>query len=242
MRTVLLLTWTALAAACSLRNVGCGVPEQLAPQQSAEAQTGAAAPAEPGGGPSGPFRIVFLGDSLTAGAGLLSNQAYPAILEELFAAEGYDVETLNAGISGDTTAGGLRRVEQFLTPQTRVLVVALGGNDALRGLTAAQTRDNLTAIIEAAEAKGITVVLAGMEAPTNYGDDYRTAFRGAFAEVASKHRKTVTFIPFLLEGVAAKPELNQEDGIHPNPQGARAIAELIYPRIRTVVDTLGGAG
>jgi acyl-CoA thioesterase I len=243
-RATLVVVLSAFAAACSLQNVGCGVPETLAPPADATATTptGNAAPADPSRKPTTTFTISFLGDSLTAGLGLLSQQAFPALVEAMFSAEGYTVETINGGISGDTSAGGLRRVDQFLRPEVKVLVLALGANDALRGLTVAQTRENLTAIIRAAHARNVAVVLCGMEAPTNYGEDYRSSFREVFARIVLDFNNKITFVPFLLEGVAAKPELNQADGVHPNEAGARVIAEMIYPRLRTVVDSLGGGG
>jgi acyl-CoA thioesterase-1 len=186
--------------------------------------------------------IAFLGDSLTAGLGLLSTQAYPSLIGDMFLAEGYDeVEILNGGVSGDTTAGAARRVEQLLSPDVKILVVALGGNDALRGLTVAQTRENLELIIEQAFASGAEVLLAGMLAPTNLGQDYQTAFQETFLGLARDYGRRITFVPFLLEGVAAQPQLNQSDGIHPNEQGARVIAEQLYPRLRDMVDALPSA-
>lgn len=239
-RAVVLLAATALISACSLRNVACGRP---APAQSTITDPASAPPPPASSDPTEAqtFKIAFLGDSLTAGLNLLSQQAYPALVQEMFAAEGYSqVESVNAGISGDTTAGGRRRVDQTLEPGVRILVVALGGNDALRGLGVAQTHDNIKAIIDAARAKGVRVVLCGMEAPTNLGADYRDAFRDVFAQVARENRDGVKFVPFLLAGVAGNPALNQADGIHPNEQGAKAIAELLYPTLRTQVDELGG--
>jgi acyl-CoA thioesterase-1 len=240
-RAVVLLAATALVSACSLRNVACGRP---APAQSTITDPASAPPpasSEPSEAQN--FKIAFLGDSLTAGLNLLSQQAYPAVVQEMFAAEGYSqVESVNAGISGDTTAGGRRRVDQTLEPGVRILVVALGGNDALRGLGVAQTRDNIKAIIDAARAKGVRVLLCGMEAPTNLGADYRDGFREVFVQLAREYRADVKFVPFLLAGVAGNPALNQADGIHPNEQGARVIAELLYPTLRTQVDELGGGG
>jgi acyl-CoA thioesterase-1 len=188
--------------------------------------------------------IAFLGDSITAGLGLLSQEAYPAILDDMFEAEGYgEVDVINAGVSGDTTAGGLRRVQQVMSGDVEILVVALGGNDALRGLTIAQTYDNLTGIIEEAQGASVDVLLVGMQAPTNLGEDYQSGFRAVFGRVARDHAPFVKFIPFLLEGVAGVPELNQQDGIHPNADGARKIAELLYPKLRDMVDQrLGGGG
>lgn len=196
---------------------------------------------EPGQLPVGTKRvIVLLGDSLTAGLGLVTAEAYPALLQQHFWNEGYnEVEIVDAGVSGDTTAGGLRRVEERLKPQNvRILVIALGGNDALRGLSVGQTRQNLTGIIEAGLAAGVDVLLTGMEAPTNLGDDYRTNFRNVFFELASQYRGRISFVPFLLEGVAGNPALNQADGIHPNADGAKVIAELLYQPLQNMVDQL----
>jgi acyl-CoA thioesterase-1 len=241
------IAFLALAAvSCSVRNVGCGVPEPLKPQVN----DADAAATTPGGAETGdpttsgprPISIVFLGDSLTAGLGLLSQQAFPALIEDKFADEGYHVEVVNAGVSGDTSAGGLRRLEQFLGARTRILVLALGANDALRGLSVTQTRENLSGIVRAALQKGIQVVVCGMEAPTNYGEDYRAAFREVYLKVGLEFGNKIVSVPFLLEGVAGNPTLNQTDGIHPNEAGARAIAELLYPRIRMVVDSIGGGG
>ncbi len=181
----------------------------------------------------------FLGDSLTAGLGVLTEESFPSRLQYLFTAEGYDeVEIQNAGVSGDTTAGGLRRVQTVLAPNVKIAVVALGGNDALRGLSATQTRDNLIAIINTFLESGVQVLLAGMEAPTNLGEDYRMAFRNAYSQIAADYRGRIRFIPFLLEGVGGVPALNQADGIHPNVEGAQAVANHIYPTLRDLVDEL----
>lgn len=187
--------------------------------------------------------IVVLGDSLTAGLGLTSGEAYPSLLQEMFAGEGYrEVEIVNAGVSGDTTAGGLRRVETLLTPNVRIMVVALGANDALRGLSVTQSRENLEAIITQIRAADVHVMLIGMEGPTNLGEDYRSAFREMFGQVALSFGREVTFVPFLLEGVAGNAALNQADGIHPNAQGMRVVAEQLYPRLRDMVDQLPDPG
>ena len=187
--------------------------------------------------------IVFLGDSLTSGLGLTADQAFPKRVEEMFHAEGYDeVEILNAGVTGDTTAGALRRVEQVLSPASRILVVALGGNDALRALTTAQTQENLAAIIDGGLARGMAVMLAGMEAPPNLGEDYQRNFRASFAELARTYRGRISYVPFLLEGVAGTPALNQPDGIHPNEAGAKKVAEHLYPPLRDMVDQLPRSG
>ena len=170
--------------------------------------------------------VVILGDSLTAGLGLLVEESFPSRLQMLFVEEGYEeVEIMNAGVSGDTTAGGLRRVDSVLTPEVRIAVVALGGNDALRGLSVADTRQNLKGIIDRFLDSGVSVLLAGMEGPTNLGEDYRTSFRNTFHELAAEYRGSIRFLPFLLEGVAGMPALNQSDGIHPNAEGAQKIAQ-----------------
>jgi acyl-CoA thioesterase-1 len=237
-RRLMLVVLAAALAGCSLRTAACG--SRPAPQQQ---QADAAAPAASTPSDPGTFKIAFLGDSLTAGLGLLSDQSYPAQIQKLFQAEGYDeVEILNGGVSGDTTAGALRRVEGMLEPGVRVMLVALGGNDALRGLTTAETHDNLAKIIQIVRTKGVNVILCGMEAPTNLGEDYRTNFRDVFTALVRENSGAMAFIPFLLEGVAGNPALNQADGIHPNADGARAIAQTLYPRLRTIVDSLGGGG
>jgi acyl-CoA thioesterase-1 len=183
--------------------------------------------------------VVILGDSLTAGLGVLVEESFPSRLQVLFTEEGYhEVEIMNAGVSGDTTAGGLRRVDSVLTPEVRVAVIALGGNDALRGLSVTDTRQNLKTIIDRFLDAGVSVLLAGMEAPTNLGDDYRTNFRNTFQELALEYRGRIRFVPFLLEGVAGMPALNQADGIHPNAEGAQKVAELLYPSIRDLVDEI----
>jgi len=231
----------AFAAACSVQSFSC-----FTPQQSVSTGTGSGTSAGPIAAPSsGPqrFKIVFLGDSLTAGLGLLSEQAFPELIQTKFAGEGYSlVDCINAGISGDTTAGGLRRVDDVLDPDVRILFVGLGGNDALRGLTTGQTHDNLAAILDAAQAKGVGVMLAGMEAPTNLGKDYQDAFHALYIQLAQQYKGRVAFVPFLLEGVAGNPALNQADGIHPNEHGAQIIADALYPRLRTLVDQIGGGG
>jgi acyl-CoA thioesterase-1 len=220
---------------------GCGTP---APQQ---AQPGLAADpeiTEPGQLPSSNrVAIVVLGDSLTAGLGLVTEEAFPARLQDLFWNEGYgEVEIVDAGVSGDTTAGGLRRVGGLLEPRNvRILVIALGGNDALRGLSVTQTRQNLAGIIEAALGSGVDVLLTGMEGPTNLGEDYRASFRGVFTALAAEYKGRISFVPFLLEGVAGNPSLNQSDGLHPNARGAQLIAEHLYQPLQNMVADLPAA-
>jgi acyl-CoA thioesterase-1 len=188
------------------------------------------------GSAAGRPKIVALGDSLTAGLGLHEQQAYPALLQKKIDADGYAFDVVNAGVSGDTTAGGLRRLEWALEGDVRVLIVALGANDGLRGLTVAQMKKNLSEIIEQAREQEIVVILAGMEAPPNYGPEYTTAFRQAYQDIARE--QDVPLIPFLLANVAGRSNLNQGDGIHPNPEGAAIMAETVWRVLRPVLDEM----
>lgn len=214
------------------------LPVACSSSESSSGAAGARAPDEPQaptapGAASAP-RIVVLGDSLTAGLGLAPEEAFPSLLQKRLDAAGLRYEVVNAGVSGDTTAGGLRRLEWSIAGDTRLLIVALGGNDGLRGLPVADTRRNLDEIVTRARARGITVVLAGMEAPPNYGASYTSEFRALFRDLAAEHG--VTFVPFLLEGVAGIPALNQRDGIHPNPEGARRVERLVWAAIEPIVE------
>ena len=173
--------------------------------------------------------IVAFGDSLTAGLGVAPDEAWPALIEARLRREGHPYRIVNAGVSGDTTAGGVRRVDWVLRNRPEVAVVALGANDGLRGLSTDAMRVNLATIVERLRSGGARVLVAGMEVPPNYGAAYSRAFRAVFPEVA---RQTgVALMPFLLDGVAADPRLNQPDGIHPNPTGHRAIAERVWPHL-----------
>ena len=182
-------------------------------------------------------RIVILGDSLTAGLGLPTDEAYPARLQERIDRGGWRFEVVAAAVSGDTTAGGVRRLAWALDGDVRLLVVALGGNDALRGLPVGQMRDNLAAIVDEAARRGVRVLLAGMEAPPNFGPAYASNFRNVFRNLAA--RRDLTFVPFLLEGVAGMPELNQADGIHPNAEGAEGVAAHLWVALEPLLDGLG---
>jgi acyl-CoA thioesterase-1 len=170
--------------------------------------------------------IVFLGDSLTAGLGLDPSESFPSLIQARLDREGYAYSVVNAGVSGDTSAGGLRRLDWALDGRPAVLFVALGGNDGLRGLPANDLRKNLETIVERGREAGATVIIAGMEAPPNNGADYTAQFRRVFTDVAASRH--VTLLPFLLQGVAGDPRLNQADGIHPNPEGARLVADLVW--------------
>jgi acyl-CoA thioesterase-1 len=181
-------------------------------------------------------KVVALGDSITAGLGVLQSDAYPAQVQKLIDADGYNVEVVNAGESGDTSATALRRTDFVLDPNVKILIVAVGGNDALRGISPKATYDNVLAIVKKAHAKGVDVLLAGMQAPPNLGADYTTAFRQVFYQVSRE--TSPTFLPFLLEGVAGDSKLNQDDGIHPTAEGHRIIAALIYDKLKPMLDDL----
>jgi acyl-CoA thioesterase-1 len=177
---------------------------------------------------------VFLGDSLTAGLGLRREQAVPALIQERLRAAGYEYHVVNAGVSGDTSAGGLSRLEWSLEGDVRILVVELGANDGLRGLPVDQMKRNLGEIVTRAKARGITVVLTGMEAPPNYGPVYTAEFRQAFQDLADEH--DVIFVPFFLEGVAGIASLNNSDGIHPNAEGAKIVAEQLWGALAPILE------
>lgn len=218
------LLWAALtvatATACEGRR---SVPERL--------DSSDAAPAD-GGAPGRP-RIVALGDSLTAGLGVSPTQAWPALVQTRLDEAGYGVEVVNAGVSGDTTAGGLRRLDWALDGDVRILVVELGANDGMRGLPVDQMQRNLDAIVAAARDRDIAVLLCGMEAPPNFGPEYTRAFREAFRDVADAH--DVVFLPFFLHGVAGDVALNQADGIHPNAAGTRKVADLVWQSLEPML-------
>lgn len=177
--------------------------------------------------------IVAFGDSLTAGLGVGPAATYPALLQETLDTAGYRFRVINAGASGDTTAGGVRRVEWVLKSRPRIVIVEFGGNDGLRGLDIQQTRANLDEIISRFQAAGVTVVLAGMQLPPNYGKDYTAQFARLYPELARVHR--LTLIPFFLEGVATHPPLNQADGIHPTEAGYRIITGTVMKYLGPVV-------
>jgi acyl-CoA thioesterase-1 len=177
--------------------------------------------------------IVALGDSLTAGLGVAGDEAYPALLEARLRRAGFAYRVVNAGVSGDTTAGGRRRLDWVLRSRPEVVIVALGANDGLRGQPVAAVRDNLTAIVTRLREAGTRVLLVGMRLPPNYGEAYATEFAEAFRAVA--RGTSVAFMPFLLAGVAGDPSLNQADGIHPNAAGHRIVAEHVWPSLQPLL-------
>jgi len=172
-------------------------------------------------------RIAFLGDSLTAGYGLEEEESWPAEMADALAAAGYDCSVVNAGLSGDTTAGGRARLDWLLADDPSHVVLALGANDGLRAVPVAEMKANLEAMLRTLAEAEVPTLLAGMRAPPNLGEDYAERFEAAFRDLAE--RFDVAFYPFLLKGVAARPELNQPDGIHPNAAGVEVMVENIWP-------------
>jgi acyl-CoA thioesterase-1 len=227
----------ALVASVIALLVACGSDAARQPEAAvapASTSAPAAAPAPPAAVVDARPRIVALGDSLTAGLGLPVEQAYPSLLQKRLNSAGLNFEVVNAGVSGDTSAGGLSRLDWALQGDVRVLIVALGGNDALRGLPTDALQANLAQIIEAAQARHIRVILAGMEAPPNYGADYTVSFHKVYSALADKYR--VPFVPFLLQNVAGITELNQPDGIHPTAAGARIVADNVWAVLKPVAE------
>ena len=183
-------------------------------------------------------RVVFLGDSLTAGYGLAKEESVPSLIQTRLRSEGYPYDVVNAGVSGDTSAGGLSRLEWSLEGDVRILVIELGANDGLRGLPVANMKRNLTEIIGRAQARGIKVVLTGMEAPPNFGAAYTAEFRQVYRELSKL--PDVTFMPFYLDGVAGIPHLNIADGMHPNAEGARIIERALWGTIEPLLEKSPG--
>ena len=180
-----------------------------------------------------PMRLLALGDSLTAGYGVAADAAFPAQLERALRAEGYDVTVLNAGVSGDTTAGGRARLDWALADRPQAAIVELGANDGLRGLDPAQAERNLDDILTRLKTSGVRVLLTGMRAPPNFGPDYAAAFEAVFPRLAQRHQ--VAFYPFFLDGVARDPRFNQPDGLHPTPDGVAEIVRRILPSVKAVL-------
>jgi acyl-CoA thioesterase-1 len=215
-----------LATACvnqSSRNVSTRPAQNISSAPPSNAATEKSLP-----------KIIAFGDSLTAGLGLTEAESYPAILQRKLETDGYRYEVVNAGVSGDTSAGGLRRLDWTLEGDVRFLILELGANDLLRGQSIAEMKKNLGQIIERAKARGVVVLLAGMYAPTNTGADYQREVQQAFQALAREHQ--VLLIPFFLDRVAGVERLNQADGIHPNAEGTRSVAETVYQSLRPLLE------
>ena len=179
--------------------------------------------------------ILFLGDSLTAGYGLDLQEAYPALIQSKIEKAGLPYRAVNGGLSGDTSAGGLRRINWLLRQRVDVLVLALGANDGLRGVDTKSTKQNLQAIIERVRTKNpeVKILIAGMQMPPNLGEEYTKAFREIYPSLAKENN--ISLIPFLLAGVAADPDLNQADGIHPNTRGHEIVAETVWAHLEDLL-------
>lgn len=175
--------------------------------------------------------ILFLGDSLTEGYQLSKEEAFPAIIERTLKTKHKDIKVLNGGVSGATSASGMKRLNWYQKAKPEIMVLALGANDGLRGIKPAATEKNLSEIIEKAQKLDMTVILAGMKMPTNMGEPYRTQFENIFPKLAKKYQ--VKLIPFLLEGVGGVPKLNLPDGIHPNPEGHEVMAKTVLKVLET---------
>jgi acyl-CoA thioesterase-1 len=179
-------------------------------------------------------KIVAFGDSLTAGFGLAEKESYPYLLQERLNKEGYNYEVINAGVSGDTSLGGLERIDWVLEMENvEILVLELGANDLLRGVPVKQMKENLSKIIQKAKAKNVKVLLAGMLAPPSVGAQYQRDYTNAFPDLASEHK--VEFLPFILENIALNRNLNQADGIHPNAEGAKIMTENVYKELKPML-------
>jgi acyl-CoA thioesterase-1 len=223
-----LILAAALLAAC-----GGGTREPTStPAQTAQAPAASPTPAE-----TVP-KIVAFGDSLTAGYGLSPQESYPALLQKMLDADGFKYEVVNAGVSGDTSAGGVRRLDWSLDAGgVRFVILELGANDFLRGQPVSETKKNLSQIIERTQSRGATVLLAGMLTTTETGRDYEIQISDAFKSLAKEH--DVVLIPFFLEGVAGIDKLNQQDRVHPNAEGTRIVAATVYRHLKPLLEKDG---
>jgi len=227
--------WTTrLFLTLSLLVVGCTSDIPTPPPSSSDrSETTTEAPATSDDAEA--RRILVLGNSIAAGYGLTPEQAFPALLQQKIDSLGWNFEVVNAGVSGETTAGGLSRLDWLLREPVRVLVLELGGNDGLRGTPPEATRDNLEAIIDRTRARypEVRILLAGMQVPTNLGPAYTSQFRALYPDVAEA--KDTELVPFLLDGVGGVPNLNQPDGIHPTAEGQRIVAQNVWEVLKPVL-------
>ena len=213
-----------LAGATGACDQQSGKPPPKIQGTSIDARPGTKSPPPSNAAPRPEERIlVAFGDSLTAGLGVAPDETYPARLQQKLLLSGYRYRVINAGVSGDTTAGGVRRVDWVLKSKPDIVIVELGANDGLRGLDLIETRANLEQIIQRLLAGGVKVILAGMKLPPNYGASYTSSFQSIFADLAKRYN--ITLLPFFLDGIAAKSDLNQADGIHPTGAGYAIVVE-----------------
>ena len=231
------LTVIAALTGLALTAVGCGGAPQPAPapqRQSAELRPTPSPEASPS------IRIVVLGDSIAAGMGLAEEEAFPARVEASLRDLGHDVVVVNAGVSGDTSAGGLARLDWVLQKPAAVLVVELGGNDALRGQPLEHTEENLTQIVRLGQQSGAEVVVLGMDVPTNYGPDYTTAFAELYPRIAED--TGATLVPGFVRELGADPALLQPDGLHPTAEGQQRLADTLLPTLVGIIEQRQGQG
>lgn len=222
--TILILTIAALLISA------CGV--STAEQQANKTITRKTPPALV---TNGKPKIIAFGDSLTAGFGLLEKESYPYLLQEKLKAEGYGYEVINAGISGDTSLGGLERIDWVLgMDNIKILILELGANDLLRNMPPDKMKSNLEQIIKKAKAKNVTVLLCGMLAPPSVGADYQKTYNNAFPDLADEY--DLAYLPFILENVAMDKKLNQADGIHPNSEGEKIMTENVYKELKPLLE------
>ncbi|MGH9752102.1 MAG: arylesterase [Blastocatellia bacterium] len=229
------LVCALLLAAFSLACQKSSAPDK--PSAGLATSTSSFAPAKTSEKLEGLPAIVAFGDSLTAGYGLPEDQCFTALLQRKLDEKGHRYRVVNAGVSGDTSAGGVSRIDWSLDDPTakplKFLILELGGNDGLRGLPVADMKKNLAEVIERVQARGVTVILAGMEAPPNLGEEYTSEFRQAYRDLAKKYK--LTLIPFLLEGVAGHRGMNQPDGIHPNAAGEKVMTENVWRELEPLL-------
>lgn len=214
---------------------GCSAAATSSSQTEAKAAEKKSESAKSAFTETGKPKIIAFGDSLTAGFGLTEKESYPYLLQQKLKADGYDYEVVNAGVSGDTSLGGLERVDWVLEQENaQILILELGANDLLRGLPVAKMKQNLAKIIEKAKAKNIKVMLCGMLAPPTMGAQYQRDYVAVFPDLASQY-KVEAFMPFILEGVALNPKLNQADNIHPNAEGEKIMTENVYKTLKPLL-------
>ena len=228
MKRILLLLTVVIAVGCDR-----DATSDVSPAPAGDAPGDVARSAAPATKPAGLPRVVFLGDSITAGYGLDAEQAFPAIVRDELAKDGLHIDIVNAGRSGDTTAGGLARLDWVLRQKPDVLVVGLGGNDGLRAQDVKSSEANLRAIVTKARDAGTQVLLLGMLIPPNYGPEYTASFREIYPRIAQE--LNVPLVPFLLEGVGGEARLNQGDGIHPTAEGHERVAQNVLPHLREML-------
>lgn len=225
-RTTLILSFTL--AAIFLTACGGATAEKKETEKPRRSQ-----PAAPAATDKRP-KIIAFGDSLTAGFGLTEKESYPYLLQQKLAADGHDYEVINAGVSGETSLGGLERIDWVLEQENvQILILELGANDLLRGLPVDKMKENLSRIIKKAKEKNIKVLLCGMLAPDTMGAKYQQDYLNAFPDLAHEHK--VAFLPFILEGVALDKNLNQPDGIHPNAEGEKIMTENVYQALKPLL-------